>query len=461
MNIARDERGGATLLYVVMVAMLIMILAPLLLSVTANEADRDRRDSNALIANTLAVSSIEAFIEYLDGFAKEAAPSRKAYVEAYAGFTDNEQYDLPDGTAITYTFDHGNYRVVSETEKLLDIQAHVIAQAGHRLKQEKNIVYTINVAEPPVETEPPEDGRTPVPEHHQNVYVQDQVIENQEVANDPEFTKKTDIRQTVDKLLTDASTRIQAEIATYESTAVTCNHCNSIEDLDRAIANSTLNPLIIRVQNSITIDTEQTYTWGTENRPVVVLIGGINFNKQAQINVKGDIVFTNSIKVERGTTGITVESVGGEYGNLYAKGDFNTDNQVSVDVAGTLYAGSNMNIDNNTKVSAGNLYAMGELNPANNTEITVARDIVAYKYIGDNTPIIGTGGDFMTVSDFQSNGKTTLNAGGLIAVGGKFINNQPNTVTYSGGGTTQLPYIPYVPVMPTDPESFGWNPTRR
>ncbi|MCI3922532.1 hypothetical protein MO973_20075 [Paenibacillus sp. TRM 82003] len=475
MDPIRNERGGATLLYVVMVAMILMLISPLILSVAANEAERDKRDSNAIIANTLAVSVIDSFIAYLDAYEKEDG-LREDYFYDYSGFT-NQQYSLPDGTAISLEFQPG----APSEEKEIPVTVTVTANGDHRLHGKKTLTYTINVSEPPVDTEPPvEPGRSVVPKNHNKVYLQGcpssqrpRIPVPGNLTYEPEgdgrckdsteddFHFRTDVVSTIAHLMNDQVKLANEEMRKFEKNAESCN-CNNIAELEERIQNSKKNPVILST-NSLTIDDERTYVWGTAEKPVILLMGGLNYNRSSTINITGNLIFTGDGKVQNDTN-LNVYAVGDEYGNIYANHGFTIQNS-TVHADNKVYTASNFIVEGTSFVDMHDLYVKGEFQGKNNATVNVDRDMIMSTFILNDSPVVTTGGDFLVHTNFKANGKADLTIGGLVAVGGgEFQNSTSVSTVYSGGGTTQLDFVESTPPPPgtkPDADFEGWNPTRR
>jgi hypothetical protein len=452
-----NERGGAALLYVLMIAFVLMLVTPPLLTMTSTDSLRNKADHHTVAAANLAVSGMEAFIQYLDTYTNESG-DRLAFVNGYSG--KNLNYSLPDGTPISFTLTVS----LPDTQSIVTVSARATAGNGSN-ERWKEIVYTINTSmpTPPANGGTP-SGRYPVPETHQDIYVQGSY------QNVPATVQmNTNLYQWISDVITKRETEVNNAITKYEEKAVICN-CNSVDAITNAIqagSQSPLitssNPLILKVPNPIIMD-GGTINWGTASKPVVLIMENVTYNKKAVLHMTGDLVLKQALVIGGNHSEINLLQSGSAYGNLYTLGSFIGNNTMSVTVPGLLYVGGNMTFNNKTQVTAGEIVVKGTFTVNNNTTLNADMDIVTGSVVVDNnSEISSTSGDFLIQNNFLANQNVDLSAGGVIAAGGDFTINGNNSSIKTGGGSTSLPLMEETAPDP-EPGSaneVGWNPERQ
>lgn|GEM_PF-2936329 len=442
-----NERGGATLLYVLMVMLILLVLAPAILNAVSNEATRDVADTNQLIATNLAVSGMESFIAYLDTY---TTGDRETFALAYPGRRiEPITYTLPDGTHVEYELD------INPGDPAM-VKVWVRAGQG-TLAREKEIKYTINTAtsssgNPYVNT----PLRIPVPVTNTGeIYI----------GGAKTDIETNDIKNAVGKVIDYFTGVVESQIDQYVSGAVTCASCRSVSDItaavDAALASSADRPVAVYFPNSINLD-KFIASFGTSQSPVVLIFNHLTVQNDVTLQLYGNMIVREHLTFHNNAD-ITFYGQSGGYGNFYVGGELYAKNNLDIRGANLMYS-DKLTLDNNTDIEAVSLLTATKLTTKNNVELHVGLDIISGKVEANNNSYIkATSGDFYVKHSFTSKNNLDLISGGVIAIGGE-LNVEKHDSIRTGGGTTTFPIISepsWTPDGGGPVAEVGWNPTRQ
>lgn len=444
MSSIRNERGGASLLYVIMISAILMIVTPSILFMTSNDATRNISDNHTRLANNLAISGIEAFIGYLDAY---STGDRVVYFNSYPGFV-TKSYATPEGTTIQYSLIKADP---------IDNRSTIIMTASvgsGNLIRTKEIIYTINASNGAAETivsTGPNAVRAPIAPGN-GFYVQGET--DGVTGAVPNGSLKTAIGGAIDYY----KGIVTNQIAAYETNAEVCN-CTNESEVRNKILNSTANPVIIQINQNMTLNG----TFGTDAKPVVLIINN-NFSPGNNLNltVTGDLIIKNDLTVSNNPN-ITVKKVGNLYGNLFVLGTLNGDNMI-LSAQKMLYM-SNLITKNNTVIDAGIMVVENLFDVQNNINLNIGSDLLSGSVsVKNNSTLTATAGDILVENDFSAKVGVNLTAGGVIAAGGNFEAKNNPTIT-TGGATSSL----IIPAAGSgggsggsgSGTSSGWDPLRQ
>lgn len=452
MNLLRNERGGGALLYVMMISMILLVVTPAILLMTSNTSLRDSADHNSKLASNLAVSGMESFIAYLDQY---TSGDRTAYVDSYPGFVSNT-FTSPEGTPISFQLTKSG-----PVSNIYTIAMFATAGSGSQARS-KTVTYTIDVSSSAggttITTNPAQ--RLAVPTSPEGIYVQGTTTG---VPTSVTVTGNNSLQTAIGNTITYYENNVTTAITNYESLAATCN-CNNATDITNAINASTANPVILKMANDITINSNNaSLTWGSSSKPVILIFNSLTFNHKAALDLTGDLIIKNNFTSNENNSSVVINKAGSSYGNWYELGLFTANNSMSVTVPNMMYTDS-MTLNNNTTMNIGKLVINNSFVVNNNATLNVASDILAGSVtVNNNSTITATAGDIFVQNNFLSNNNVNLTSGGVIAAGGNFTINGKNSTINTGGAFTSL----LIDGGTTGSgggggtTGSGWNPTRQ
>jgi len=418
MKWVRNERGGASLMYVTMLALVLMIVTPAILAATSNETLRRNHDGNASAASQLAVSAMEMFLAYLyayDDAVHGADPV--AYIQEFPGLDSTEPVSFltPEGTSVSVDLsfdgpdDNGVYRVAANA---------TVGTA--QLKRTKTIKYALK---PPIAPSPGltpnDDGRYEVPEEFSGIFVQS----DQTALGVPQTVS-------VDQSITNLETIIGSLIDAKQS------------DVDQAFAayeGVTSPPPVVVKTGHLNISEDTVF--GTPATPVVVIADSVTYSKMADVTVYGSLLVNANVMFDGANSTLKVSSVDGNYGDAFVKGTISANNSLTITVSDALFAGSMSfpQTANSVTINAVTLTVQNHFSLENSATLNVALDVaIGSMEIKNNSSLNATAGDFLVEGDFTAHNNVSISTGGVVASGGDFMIVQGNSAIETGGGTTSI-----------------------
>lgn len=415
-----NEKGG-TLLYVLLVFTILLLFAPLLLSFASNRSLHGTMDRLDQAANQLALSSMEAFIAYLDAY---QSGDRPKYFDGYPGFLV-KNYRLPEGYDVSYAMVRSEPAV---GKRNVQVSATVSAQGRSR---SKSLTYQFQVNNPSTGPDVTLDdsNRVAVADSPDQVFYQNNKTVNG--TTNALITKLDGIQSKIDAALTAYFKTADEHIAQWKASAIAAS-CSNPQQIGDLIQASSMNPVILHFTGYCVVDDNNfTATWGSVTKPVILIFDGFNFNKQIDnLTVYGNLIFQQLNT--SGQSAIHVKSAGGGlYGNLYLTGNMNANgdntNKLVLTADNHMWMGS-INLNNNPVITAANLYVKNQLTLNNGGTVTVSRDILAGSLMLNNHPdITARLGDILIKGNLTMNNGADFVAGGTIAAGDTLTANNNNT----------------------------------
>lgn len=429
MNAADNERGGAALLYVFMVMLLLLAVSPFVLSVISNEANHGRAESHEMIAVNLAVSGMETFIAYLDTY---TSGDRKAFAYSYPGIV-SESYSLPDGTPVAYRF----RLAASDTPGRIDATVYAAAGSGKRMRS-KEITYKI-------------DPSMGMPNPYEDDSLRRPVTDSAAIY---EGRREGNLMQeAIGKVIYYFQRQTQRTIEESLSQAAVCFCADASQIRSQALEHGVLyipQPLAAA---------DFTGTFGSPDHPVVLIFESLRISNEASIEVFGNVLVRGNVFLENGAQ-LKLNEINGEYGNFMVLGQLAAKNQLAVTGAQLVYAGE-LTFENHAEISSGTLVAAHRLTAKNNTNLRIDQDFIAGSInLKNNTELTAVSGDVLVQNDLVSKHQLNLIAGGVIAAGGRLM-AEKHDVLRTGGGTTAFPIITNPGWNPLDVSGEHWNPIRK
>lgn len=481
MKLHSDERGGAPLTYVVLISLLLMTIAPMILFMISNNAQRDRSDSAAQLAETLAISGMETFLAYLQGYEySEAEPDPEQYLNQYPLLgTGAVSYEMPEGQAATIAMTKSG----PSADAKVTVELTATVAAGD-IQRTRVVSYTLNVGPPPVVPTEPQvvtnpDERIVVEFNSNKIYMNyDCKDENNNLAycsgNSgsvdalPEslFDNIDNLRQSMDAAAAHYATIATRTASNYVTDPenkypdirdCTCNYSwwpvvtNPVLQIQQLITeHSGDDPVLIRFNSNevLTNNGTNTFVFGSPEKPVVLIFNNLHARAITNMTVYGDVIVNNNLTMDNGTELKVYQSGNGQYGNLIVLGKYHTKSTRFVHIDNLLYANAlEINV-NEAVLEAGMLVVNNTLNLTNRITVRTDYDVIANDIKVSEQSAFQLGGDLLVRNDFILKNPLNVTAGGVIGIGGTFELNQPPTNVTLGGGTSSV-------IVPADSSNDG------
>jgi hypothetical protein len=440
-----SERGAASLLYVIMISAILMIAAPAVLLTVSNDTVQHTADRNTQMATKLAVSGLETFIAYLDGYSGDDS-GREAYFNSYDGFVTNRSFVTPEGLPVALTFTNATAAEYSETQRYYRVVSSATVGSGPMIRT-KTVEYLIDATAPDtgiieesyISTDP--SDRQVVTQTNKDIYVKGSATTPSSVTTNTTeenlqtiiSTAMTSYKNAIPSIpvapaATENITALEANALACTSGSLNCSSYPNIINLNNRIngiyndpANLD-NPVVIRVPDITDVYYDGTYTWGTAARPVILIfpnglkLGGNKIN----VNITGDLIVKGNFEMNGGGgSGANGSSLklykdnGGQYGNLIATGNVSYSQPASTIVQGAIRS-SNLKIKGG--LSASNLYTTTSTEVEDSSMVSVADgSIYTSSYTLRGSSVISTKNLYATGNINITNTGTITATGNIYA----------------------------------------------
>lgn len=258
--------------------------------------------------------------------------------------------------------------------------------------------------------------------------------------------KVSGLKDTISTYLDAHLQSLQKILQTAEQQAVSCPGCDA-QGLATAIANSSESVVFLKT-GSLNLDSS--INLGSAEKPVFLVVDGINTNRNVSITLFGAMVVKGNIN---GNTNLTVTikdpdsslMIGG--GSLWVKGKMHLDNDSSVLVDGDFAAGDLIYNNGTINVGANRLLVQNSLHINTKVYMAIDDEMLVGSLVSNNqaATIAVLSGDFFVRDDMQVNNQLQIETGGVMAVGGNVNSNKLPTVHTGVGdnGQTKLKYTSY------------------
>jgi len=258
------------------------------------------------------------------------------------------------------------------------------------------------------------------------------------LAHAPAYLKVEGMQPVIGNYLDKLIDRMESEIAGYKASAISCSSCD-VAGIQNAIAGSQADPVVIQAGH-LNLDGDATF--GSPTKPVILLVQGMNTNQANAVTIYGTLIVENALNANQGTK-LTAVSVGGKYGSVRVGGPVHLNNDSSVTVSDTLYAG-NLTYNNGTlQVNARRVVVEGQMHINTNVEMNISGEMVVGAIVSNNQ--VGnlniTGGDLYVRDTVHVNNNLNVTTGGVWAIGGDMTPNKTPLVRSGvGSGKSTLFY---------------------
>ncbi|GAA0136291.1 hypothetical protein YSY43_31320 [Paenibacillus sp. YSY-4.3] len=354
-----------------------------------------------------------------------------------------------DGAVTKFTYDGSNH-VISVTDPAQTAVMSVTYDEHQRVTgltdyygSTETANYSGKVA--PVERGEEEDeGPTgPVaidPQNGHDIPESDEVILSgtmHNLRNAPPYKIVPGLQPVITAYLSGLSAGITTKVDAFKASARNSS-VSDVAAINQQIASSS-GPVIIRAGY---LNVEDSVTFGSSSKPVILIAEGINTNKEITVSIYGNLILEQGLNANT-KLNLNAHKVGGEYGNVWAKGTIHLNNDSVVKVDDTLYAGNLTYNSGQLTVDAQTLIVQGNLSINTKVIMNIAKEMTLGGIVSNNqvADLTITGGDLFVRDNVNVNNQLSVTTGGVFAIGGDMTPNQTPTVRAGvGNGKTILIY---------------------
>ena len=258
------------------------------------------------------------------------------------------------------------------------------------------------------------------------------------LANAPEYTIVAGMQPVIAKYIEGQSQVITSAITNYSNSAVDCSSC-TISELQSSITASKLNPVVIKTGY---LNLEESVTFGSASKPVILIAEGMNTNKDIAVTINGNLIVKNGLNANTNLQ-LIAKQVSNQYGNIWSNGAIHLNNDSVIDVADTLYTSSLTYNSVLLNVKAKRIVVAGELHINTKVEMNIANEMSLGGLVSNNdlANLTITGGDLFVRNNVSVNNQLNISTGGVFAIGGDMTPNKtPGLAAGVGSGKTILTY---------------------
>ncbi len=370
----------------------------------------------------------------------------------YDGAGDMVSFTDVDGSVTKFGYD-GNHHVVSVSDPAQTAVMSVTYDQHQRVTSFTDFYGSTEKADysgevAPVvrgEEEDPQIPSGPVsidPKNGRDIPESDVVILSgtmHNLRNAPPYKIVPGLKPVITNYLDGLAKGIQKKADEFEAAAGS-GTAGDVDAVKKKIsASSGSGPVIVRAGY---LNVEDSVTFGSASKPVILIAEGINTNKDITVTIYGTLILKQGLNANTKLK-LNAYKAGGAYGNIWANGTIHLNNDSAVKVDDTLYAGVLTYNSGQLTVDAPTVIVKGDLSINTKVTMNIAKEmtlggIVSNNQIADLNII---GGDLFVRDNVHVNNQMSVTAGGVFAIGGDMVPNQtPKVRVGVGNGKTILTY---------------------
>lgn len=234
--------------------------------------------------------------------------------------------------------------------------------------------------------------------------------------------------------LSEAKQRIE----TMESLTVPCTGC-SASQLEAAINGSPNEIVVIKTGH---LNLGGSATFGSPTKPVFLIVDGINTTGHFALNVYGTLVIKGDFNSNENLTLNVINpqlSASARKGDLWIGGTLRLNNNSTLQVAGDFTLGSLIYNNGQLNVQADRLFVSDQLHINTKVDMNIAQEMIVGKLIANDqtTNIRVNSGDLFIQNDIHVNNRLNIQTGGVVAIGGSITSNQRPVISTGIGENAQ------------------------
>lgn len=157
------------------------------------------------------------------------------------------------------------------------------------------------------------------------------------VHSAPPYTYVNGLREEISRHINEQVASITQQIQQYNQVAVSVNG-SDVAAIGQKIVSDTRSPAVIKAGQ---LNLESSVTFGSPDKPVILIVDGINSNQNLTITVYGSLILRGGLNANAPlNVQIMNSSKAALDGNLWVQGAFQLNNNLKFHVDNELYAGS-------------------------------------------------------------------------------------------------------------------------
>lgn len=261
------------------------------------------------------------------------------------------------------------------------------------------------------------------------------------IYNTPEYIRVPGLDGAISGHLDSRWQELEEQLASIEAQAVFGGQ--DVPGIQAAIARSSGSPAIVRAGQ---LNLESSAVFGSPDRPVLLIVDGMNTNQKLSITVYGSLFIRQGLNAN---TELTLKALASNLqleneGHIRVGGSLHLNQNSTVQASGQLAAGNLVYNNGTLQVSAKSIVVKGNLNINTRVDMSAQDEITVGELVSNNETanLLVSQGDFFVKNNVSVNNHLRIAAGGWVAVGGNLTaNKQPIIQTGTGGrGYTLLKY---------------------
>jgi RHS repeat-associated protein len=353
-----------------------------------------------------------------------------------------------DGGVTDLTYD-GNHHVVSVTNPgktgtmsvVYDDKQRVVSLTDY-YGEKQETTYSGKAA-PVVRGEYEEGGPISIlPENARDIEDSEEVLLSgtmHNVTNAPAYRHIDGLQPVISAYLNKQSGTVRQVMESLEASAADYSS-SSVEQLEAAsMQGNTSQPAIIKGGG---LSVENSVTFGSPTKPVILIVDGMNTNKEITVEVYGTLILKNGMNANT-KLNLRVHSVAGSYGNIWSGGRIHLNNDSTVHVQDSLYTEGLTYNSGLLSVSARRITVNGELHINTKVQMDISNEMTLGGLVSNNelAELTIVNGDLFVRENVHVNNSLDIKTGGVFAIGGDMVpNRKPVLKAGVGNGQTLLKY---------------------
>lgn len=261
------------------------------------------------------------------------------------------------------------------------------------------------------------------------------------IYNTPEYIRVAGLDAAIGGHLESKWQEMEDQLSSLQAQAVFGGH--DVPAIQSTIAGSVGAPVVIR---SGQLNLDSSAVFGSPERPVFLIVDGINTNQKLSVTVYGSLFVRQNLNAN---TELTLKMLPSNLqlekeGNIWVGGSLHLNQNSTVQASGQLAAGSLVYNNGTLQVSANTILVKGNLNINTRVDMSAQEEITVGELVSNNETanLVVTRGDFFIKNNVSVNNHLRIAAGGWIAMGGNLTANKQPVIQsgYGGHGHTLLKY---------------------
>lgn len=364
----------------------------------------------------------------------------------YDGAGDMVSFTDVDGAVTKFSYD-GAHHVISVTASGQDAIMRVTYDEEQRVTSLTDFYGSTEKAEysgkvAPVVREEEDEAVAIDPNHGRDIAESDVVLLSgtmHNLRNAPPHQIVPGLKPVISKYLDSLTEGIRKQSDSFEASASSgvAGDMESVQKLVSASGGS--GPVIVRAGQ---LNVEEGITLGSPSKPVILIADGMNTNQEMTISIYGTLILKQGMNANT-KLNLNAYQVGGKYGNIWSNGTIHLNNDSTVQVDDTLYAGVLTYNSGQLTVNAQSVIVRGDLSINTKVTMNLAKEMVLGGIVSNNliADLNMTQGDLFVRDNVHVNNQMSVKAGGVFAIGGDMVPNQTPVVRSGvGNGKTSLTY---------------------